>query len=128
MSPKPAHFQQPTFALEFLEQAQSRLDEENSSQFYAAEIFRLLGETHLRSGRNPDQAEHYFSEGLKIAREQKARSLELRLCLSMCDLHDSGQNAGKCRAQLGAVYGTFTEGFDTADLVRAKARLERLEK
>ncbi|HET7910857.1 MAG TPA: AAA family ATPase [Pseudolabrys sp.] len=115
-------------ALEFLEQAQSRLEEENSSHFYAAEIFRLLGETYLRSNKDLDQAEHYFSKGLKVAREQKARSLELRLCLSMCDLHDSGQSAGKCRAQLGAVYGTFTEGFDTADLVRAKARLERLEK
>ena len=96
--------------------------------FYAAEIFRLLGETHLRSNKNSDQAEHYFSKGLKVAREQKARSIELRLCLSMCDLHDFGKNADQCRAQLGAVYGSFTEGFDTADLVRAKARLERLDK
>ena len=115
-------------AVDFLEQAQSRLDEENSPHFYAAEIFRLLGETHLRSNKNSDQAEHYFSKGLKVAREQKARSIELRLCLSMCDLHDFGKNADQCRAQLGAVYGSFTEGFDTADLVRAKARLERLDK
>ena len=115
-------------AVDFLEQAQSRLDEENSPHFYAAEIFRLLGETHLRSNKNLDQAEHYFSKGLKVAREQKAKSLELRLCLSMCDLNGLGQNASKWRAQLGEVYGSFTEGFDTADLMRAKAKLERLDK
>ena len=115
-------------AFDFLHQAQLRLDEENSAHFYAAEIYRLLGETHLRSNKNLDQAEHYFSKGLKIAREQNARSLELRLCLSMCDLYELGQNADKCRSQLGEIYGSFSEGFDTADLVRAKARLEKLDK
>jgi predicted ATPase len=115
-------------AVDFLDEAQSRLDEENSSRFYAAEIFRLLGETHLRSNKDLDQAEHYFTKGLGVAREQNAKSLELRLCLSMCDLHDVRQNAGRCRAQLSEVYGSFTEGFETVDLVRAKARLERLDK
>jgi predicted ATPase len=115
-------------ATDFLIEAQSRLDEENSSRFYAAEIFRLRGEVHSRSGSNLDQAERYFSKGLKIAREQGAKSLELRLCLSMCDLHDVGQNFGKCREQLSEVYRSFTEGFDTADLMRAKARLETPDK
>jgi predicted ATPase len=36
-------------ALEFLDQAQLRLDEEGSERFYAAEIYRLLGEAYLRS-------------------------------------------------------------------------------
>ena len=61
------------------------------------------------------------AKGLKVAREQKAKSLELRLCLSMCDLYDLRKNADKCRSQLGDVYRSFSEGFDTADLVRAKA-------
>ena len=111
-------------ALEFLGQVQLRLDEENTERFYAAEIYRLLGETYLRSHQDLDQAEHYFSKGLKVAREQKAKSLELRLCLSMCDLYDLRQNADKCRSQLGEVYGSFSEGFDTPDLVRGKARLK----
>jgi class 3 adenylate cyclase/predicted ATPase len=114
-------------AREFLGQVRLRLEEENTERFYAAEIYRLLGETYLRSNQKLDQAEHYFSKGLNIAREQKAKSLELRLCLSMCDLYDLRQNdAEKCRAQLGDIYGFFNEGFDTADLVRAKARLECL--
>ena len=110
-------------AFEFLGQARLRLDEENTERFYAAEIYRLLGETHLRSNRNLDQAEHYFFKGLKVAREQKAKSLELRICLSMCDLYDLRQNADKCRSQLAEIYGSFSEGFDTVDLVRAEARL-----
>jgi class 3 adenylate cyclase/predicted ATPase len=111
-------------ALEFLDQAQLRLDEENSERFYAAEIYRLLGETHLRSNQNLDQAEHCFSKGLKVAREQKAKSLELKLCTSIYDLYELRQNADKYRSQLGEIYGSFSEGFSTPDLVRAKARLK----
>ena len=112
-------------ALEFLGQVQSRLDEEDTERFYAAEIYRLLGETYLRSDQNLDQAEHYFSKGLKVAREQKARSLELKLCLSLCDLYDLTQGTDKGRSQLDEIYGFFSEGFGTADLVRAKARLKK---
>jgi tetratricopeptide (TPR) repeat protein len=111
-------------AFEFLRQAQLRLDEENSERFYAAEIYRLLGETYLRSNQNLDQAEHYFSKGLKVAREQEAKSLKLKLCVSIYDLYELRQNADKYRAELGEIYGSFTEGFDSTDLVRAKARLE----
>ena len=112
-------------ALDFLEQSQLRLDEENSEHYYAAEIYRLRGETYLRLNQNLDQAEHYFSRGLKVAREQKAKSIELRLLLSVCDLYDVRQNADKCRSELCEIYGSFSEGFGTADLVRAKARLEK---
>src|SRR5262249_31938079 len=111
-------------ALEFLQQAQLRLDKDNSERLYAAEIYRLLGETYLRSNQNLDQAEHYFSKGLGLAREQNAKCFELRLCLSMCDLYDLRQNSNTYRLQLGATYGSFTEGYDTLDLVKAKASLE----
>ena len=89
-----------------------------------AEIYRLLGETYLRSRRDLDRAERCFCKGLEVAREQKAKSLELRLCLSMSDLHELRQNADRYRPQLGEVYRSFTEGFETLDLVRAKARLQ----
>jgi len=113
-------------AFDALHQAQLRLDEENSGRFYAAEIYRLLGETHLRSNQNLDQAEHYFSKGLKVAREQRAKSFELKLCLSIYDLYEQRQNTDKCRSELGEIYGSFSEGFGTPDLVKAKARLENV--
>ena len=111
-------------ALDFLDQAQLRLDEENSERFYAAEIYRLLGETYLRSHQDLNQAERYLYKGLELAREQKAKSFELNLCLSIYDLYELRQNVDKCRAQLGEIYRSFSEGFGTTDLVRAKARLK----
>jgi class 3 adenylate cyclase/tetratricopeptide (TPR) repeat protein len=110
-------------AFEFLDQAQLRLDEENSERFYVAEIYRLLGEAYLRSHQDLDQAEHFFCKGLKVAREQKAKSLELKLCLSIYNLYELRKNADKYRSELSEIYGFFSEGFDTTDLVRAKARL-----
>ena len=111
-------------AFDFLDQAQSRLNEENSERFYAAEIHRLLGDTYLRSRRDLGQAERYFCKGIEVAREQKAKSLELKLCVSIYDLYEVRQNADSLRPQLREIYGSFSEGFDTMDLVRAKARLE----
>src|SRR5262249_11552127 len=111
-------------AFEFLDEARLRLHEENSERYYAAEIYRLLGETYLRSRRELDQAERYLCKGLEIAREQKAKSLELRLCVSIYDLYELRHNADTYRPQLGEIYGSFSEGFGTADLVRAKARLK----
>ena len=101
-----------------------RLDDDNSARFYAAEIYRLIGETYLRSNQNLDEARHYFSKGLKIAREQKAKSLELRLGVSICNSYQLSGNGGKHRSELREIYGSFSEGFDTTDLVKAKAMLE----
>jgi len=112
-------------ALKFLHQAESRLDEQNSERFYAAEIYRLLGETYLRSGRDLAQADYFFSKGLAVAREQKARYLELKLCVSIYDLYKMRKNADKYLSQLGEIYEFFSEGFDTTDLVGAKARLKQ---
>jgi class 3 adenylate cyclase/tetratricopeptide (TPR) repeat protein len=114
-------------AFEFLDQAQLRLDQENSERYYAAEIYRLLGEAYLRSRQDLDRAERCFCKGLAVAREQKAKSLELKLCVSVYDLYELRHNADEYRPQLGDLFGSFSEGFDTADLVRAKARLKMLD-
>jgi class 3 adenylate cyclase/predicted ATPase len=111
-------------AMDFLYQAKMRLDEEGSERFYAAEIYRLLGEAHLRFHQDLERAEHFFCKGLDVAHEQKAKSLELKLCVSIYDLYEFKQNADNYRSKLGEIYGSFGEGFDTTDLVRAKARLK----
>jgi hypothetical protein len=38
-------------------------------------------------------------------------------------MYDLRQNANKYLSQVGEIYGSFNEGFDSPDLVRAKARL-----
>jgi hypothetical protein len=110
-----------------LHQAQSRLEEESSERFYAAEIYRLLGETYAQSRQDLDRAERYMRKGLEVAREQKAKSLELKVCMSMYDLYELRHDAGKYRSQLEEIYGFFSEGFDTMDLVSARTRLRMIE-
>jgi len=113
-------------ALHFLNQARLWLNEQNSERFYAAEICRLSGEAYLRSHQDFEQAQHYLHKGITIAREQKAKLFELRVCLNLCDLHELRHSAEKCFSELGEIYGSFSEGFDTTDLVKAKARLTTL--
>ena len=64
---------------------------------------------------------------LAIAREQGARSFELRGATSLTRLwRDQGKRA-EARELLAPVYGWFTEGFDTRDLIEAKALLAEFE-
>ncbi|MEJ0079199.1 MAG: AAA family ATPase [Alphaproteobacteria bacterium] len=109
-------------AFDFLSQAELRLEaESNSDRFCASEIYRLFGEAYLRSGKSVTQAEQYILKGLAIAREQGSRSFQLRLLSTACDL-DRSPHIDSYRRQLGELYLSFSEGFDTADLVKARER------
>ena len=82
-----------------------------------AEIHRLRGEL---TGRlpypDPAKAEDSFRTALAIAREQGTRGYELRAATSLARLwHEQGRR-GQARDLLAPLYGSFTEGFDTADL------------
>jgi predicted ATPase len=71
-------------------------------------------------------AEECFRRALDAARVREGRSVELRAAMSLARLwRDQGKRA-EARDLLGPVYGWFTEGFDTHDLVEAKALLEEL--
>jgi class 3 adenylate cyclase/predicted ATPase len=107
-------------AFEVLQDAKSKV---NSERFYAAEIYRLLGETYLRSHQDLDQAEHWLSQGLAIAREQEAKSLELKIAIANYDLYQLRGRPEQSASQLSEIYGFFSEGLDTADLLGARARL-----
>jgi class 3 adenylate cyclase/tetratricopeptide (TPR) repeat protein len=85
-----------------------------------AELVRLRGEMLLP---NVEEAAACFDHALAIARRQHARSLELRAALSMSRLRATSQPAAG-RRELADVYGWFTEGFDTGDLLEAKAMLD----
>jgi tetratricopeptide (TPR) repeat protein len=109
-------------AFDFLRQAELRLEAESSSdRFYASEIYRLFGDAYLRSGNDVTRAEQYVLKGLAIAREQGSRSFQLRLLSSACDL-DSSPHIDSYRRQLAELYPSFSEGFDTADLIKASER------
>jgi predicted ATPase len=72
------------------------------------------------------KAEAYFERALVVAREQQAKSWELRTAMSMARLWRDQGKRDEARDLLAPVYGWFTEGFDTLDLKEAKALLDEL--
>jgi predicted ATPase len=72
------------------------------------------------------KAETYFERALSVARQQQAKSWELRTAMSMARLWRDQGKRDEARELLAPVYGWFTEGFDTRDLKEAKALLEEL--
>jgi predicted ATPase len=75
---------------------------------------------------DPAKAERYFERALAVARQQQAKSWELRAAMSLARLWRDQGKIQQARELLAPVYGWFTEGFDTRDLKEAKALLEEL--
>ena len=63
---------------------------------------------------------------LVVARQQQAKSWELRASMSLARLRRDQGKAQQARELLAPIYGWFTEGFDTRDLKEAKALLGEL--
>jgi predicted ATPase len=95
--------------------------------YWNAELYRRRGEALLASSpAQADEAEATFRRALSVAREQNARSLELRAAMSLATLERSrGDTAAAC-AWLVPVYEWFREGFETVDLREARALLHEL--
>ena len=101
--------------------------ETTKEKWYEAEIHRSAGEIALLSPeRDAAKAEAYFERALAVARQQQAKSWELRAAMSMARLWRDQGKVQQARELLAPVYGWFTEGFDTRDLKEAKALLEEL--
>ena len=101
--------------------------EANAQGDRLTEVYRFQGELLLRQA-TPDaaQAEACFQQALTIARQQQAKSWELRAATSLSHLWQQQGKRQEAYDLLAPVYGWFTEGFDTADLQEAKALLEAL--
>jgi len=73
------------------------------------------------------EVEACFHRVLAVAREQQARWLELRTSVSLARLWQAHGRRGEAHELLSGIYGWFTEGFDTVDLIEAKALPAELE-
>jgi predicted ATPase len=103
------------------------LVETTKEKWCEAEVLRIHGEILLMLPE-PDaaRAEAHFERALTVAREQQAKSWELRAAMSMARLWRDQGKRQQARDLLAPVYGWFTEGFDTLDLKQAKALLDEL--
>jgi class 3 adenylate cyclase/tetratricopeptide (TPR) repeat protein len=103
------------------------LVERNEERNWEAELYRLEGELLLAQAVPEDSAaEACFHRALNTAIHQSAKSLELRVAMSLGRLWQHQGKRTEARELLASVYGWFTEGFDTADLQGAKALLQAL--
>ncbi|HLA09106.1 MAG TPA: AAA family ATPase [Pyrinomonadaceae bacterium] len=111
---------------------------------YLAELYRIKGELLLMQAVDPGasraatggkaviepeppaiaQAEDCFHQSIKIAQRQQAKSLELRTVMSLARLFQKQGRKEEARRMLEEIYGWFTEGFDTADLIEARGMLD----
>jgi|SRR5437773_1940259 len=136
---------QPEQGLRVLDEALA-VSHRDGERCYQAELYRLKGELLLlqSTGRAVSQAatggnvvfeaeppavaqaEGCFNQSIKIAQQQKAKSLELRAVMSVARLYQNRGKQEEARGLLAQIYDRFTEGFDTMDLREAKALLDEL--
>jgi predicted ATPase len=122
--------------------------EKTGERRHEAELYRLKGELTLQGANQkakvkrqkskiktdprpltPDpqgEAEACFLKAIEIARQQQAKSLELRATVSLARLWQSQGKVREAHQMLAEVYGWFTEGFDTKDLQEAQTLLQEL--
>jgi len=97
----------------------------NEEPFYDAELWRLKGELLQAQGKTAE-GEACFQKAIEIARQQAAKSVQLRASTSLARLWQKQGKRTEARHLLSEIYAWFTEGFDTADLQEAKSLLEEL--
>ena len=101
--------------------------ERSKEKWCEAEVHRIAGEIALKSlAPDPEKAGAYFDRALAVARQQQAKSWELRAAMGMARRWRDQGKRDEARDLLAPVYGWFTEGFDTLDLKEAKALLDEL--
>lgn len=82
---------------------------------------KLLMQRHDLTG-----AQEWLQRSLEVARTQQAKSLELRAATALAELWLQQGKTHEARDLLAPIYHWFTEGFDTRDLIAAKALLDKL--
>ncbi len=103
------------------------LVETTKERWCEAEVYRMAGEIAFRSPeRDKSKAGSFFERALAVARQQQAKSWELRASTSLARLWRDQGKMQQARELLAPVYRWFTEGFDTRDLKEAKTHLEEL--
>jgi predicted ATPase len=101
--------------------------QETEERWWEAEVNRIAGEiAPMSPERDAEKAETCFERALAVARQQQAKSWELRVSMSIARLWRDEARPQQARELLAPVYGWFTEGFDTGDLKQAKALLDEL--
>ena len=115
---------QPEQGLTTLDEALAMV-EKTDQRHSEADLHRVRGELRLMQGDEAG-AEAGFLKAIEVARRQNAMSWELRATMSLARLWQAQGKGEEARQRLAEVYGWFSEGFETADLVEARELLGEL--
>jgi predicted ATPase/DNA-binding winged helix-turn-helix (wHTH) protein len=100
---------------------------DSGSTFDMAELLRIKAQILAampQYGR--DAAMNCLTEALAVAKTQSALALELRSTIDLAHLLAGGGQRDQARHALARVYGRFTEGFETADLITGRQLIAEL--
>jgi tetratricopeptide (TPR) repeat protein len=101
--------------------------EETGLRLYEAEVWRIKGELLRRvDGVAIADVEACLKQAISVARRQSTRLLELRSTVSLARLWQGQGRPAQAKGLLAPIYGWFSEGFDTPDLVDAHSLLQAL--
>ena len=100
---------------------------QRGEQIWIGGVLRSRGDV-VASRPRPDLAlaEGCYLQALAIARRVGAKSLELRSAKGLARVWHRQRRTKQARDLLAPVLAWFTEGFDTLDLIEAKAVLDSL--
>jgi class 3 adenylate cyclase/predicted ATPase len=94
---------------------------ETGSHWFDAEVHRRKAELFLMGPtRHTAAAEHEVRQAIKVARGQGAKPLELRAAMTLARLWLEAGRRSDANELLTPIYASFTEGFDTPDLVECR--------
>lgn len=93
---------------------------------YVSELYRVKGLLRHYQKAPTSEVETCFQQAIDLARQQEAKLLELRATTSLARLWQQQGKIEQAQQLLAPIYAWFTEGFDTLDLIEAKALLVEL--
>jgi tetratricopeptide (TPR) repeat protein len=116
----------PGTALELIDECLEQINRPTGQErLWLAEVLRLKGWILARLGRD-EEAESQLRAAVACARQQQAKSWELRSATTLAALLAQRGQRAAARDLLAPIYGWFTEGADTPDLIDARLLLEGL--
>jgi predicted ATPase len=112
--------------LSFLGEAAHKIEISEERVSEAELLHRIPGDLLNASG-DRSAAERSYRQAIAVAERQSAKLFQLRAATSLARLmRDQGGRQAEAHGLLAPIYGWFTEGFDTSDLMDAKALLDEL--
>jgi len=111
---------------EALAKTADALHETEEVAYDRPQVLRLRGDLFVQGGLRAEEIETAYRESIEYARVQDNKWDELLSATHFARWLKSQGRAVEARAMIAEIYGWFTEGFDTADLIDAKTLLDEL--